>query len=175
MFVGSERRLDVGFSAAQARLANLAHRGLLGRASENAQKWGADQAPVGALGAPGRSRLVKVQFRHLMTHEDSAVWALRWEVTGKAGALFPILDADIMLTRAGEQATVLMVSGAYRPPLGNLGAGVDRAIMHDVAEATIRALTRQIGAVIVNPATSLEAAPTGMLPKTSSWPEADTA
>ncbi len=172
MFVGSEIRLDVGFSAAQARLANLAHRGLLGRASENAQKWGADQAQVGAL---GMSRLVKVQFRHLVTQEDSAVWALRWEVTGKAGALFPILDADIVLTRAGEHATVLTVSGAYRPPLGDLGAGVDRAIMHLVAEATIQALTRQIGAVIVNPAASLKAAPTGMLPKTSPWPEADTA
>ena len=76
------------------------------------------------------SRLVKVQFRHLVTHEDSAVWALRWEATGTTGAVLPILDADITLTRAGEQATVLTVSGAYRPPLGNLGAGVDRAIMH---------------------------------------------
>ena len=49
------------------------------------------------------SRLVKVQFRHLVTHEDSAVWALRWEVTGKTGALFPVLDADITLTRAGNR------------------------------------------------------------------------
>ncbi len=175
MFIGAEIRLDVGFSAAQARLANLAHGGLLSRASENAQKWGADQAQVGPLGAPGMSRLVRVQFRHLVTHEDSAVWALRWEATGKTGALFPVLDADITLTRAGDQAAVLTVSGAYRPPLGNLGAGVDRAIMHLVAEATIRALTRQIGTAIVNPAASLEAAPTGMLPKTSSWPEVNTA
>ena len=43
MFIGAEIRLDVGFSAAQARLANLAHGGLLSRASENAQKWGADR------------------------------------------------------------------------------------------------------------------------------------
>ena len=171
MFIGAEIRLDVGFSAAQARLANLAHGGLLSRASENAHEWGADQAELGPLGAPGRSRLVKVQFRHLVTHEDSALWALRWEVTGKTGALFPVLDADITLARAGEQAAVLTVSGAYRPPLGNLGAGVDRAIMHRIAEATIRAFTNHIGAAIAHPAAAPEAGHTRMLPEPPPWPE----
>ena len=175
MFIGAEIRLDVGFSAAEARLANLAHGGQLRRASESAHKWGADQAQVSPPAAAGMSRLVKVQVRHLVTHEDSAVWALRWEATGSKGALFPVLDADITLTRAGEQATVLAVSGAYRPPLGSLGAGLDRAIMHLVAEATIRAFTRQIGAAIVNPAAALETPHTGMLPGTLPWPEADTA
>ena len=172
MFIGAKIRMEVGFSAAQARLANLAHDGLLRRASENAHRWGADQAQVGPLGI---SKLVQVQVRHLVTHEDSAVWALRWEANGTTGGLFPVLDADIMLTQAGEQATVLAVSGAYRPPFGSLGAGLDRAIMHLVAEATIRAFTRQIGAVIVNPAASLEAAPIGMRQGISAWPEAETA
>ena len=103
MFIGAEIPLEVGFNAAQARLANLADHGLLRRASENAQKWGADQAQIGPGGIPGRSKLVNVQFRHLATHEDSAVWALRWEADGTAGALFPVLDADITLTRAGER------------------------------------------------------------------------
>lgn len=165
MFIGAEIRLEVGFSAAQARLANLAHGGLLYRASESVYAWGADQAQAGPLGPPGMSRLVRVQFRHLVAHEDSAIWALRWEVTGTKGALLPVLDADIALTRAGEKATVLAVSGAYRPPLGSLGAGLDRAIMHLVAEATIRAFTRQIGTAIVNPAASFKAAHAGMLPE----------
>jgi len=175
MFIGAEIPLEVGFNAAQARLANLAHRGLLRRASENAQKWGADQAQVGSRGALGVSKVVNVQFRHLVTREDSATWAMRWEADGTAGALFPVLDADITLTRAGEEATVLAVSGTYRPPLGSLGAGLDRAIMHLVAEATIRAFARQVGAVIVDPAASLEAAHNGMLPGTSPWPVTDTA
>ncbi len=175
MFIGAEIPLEVGFNAAQARLANLAHRGLLRRASENAHRWGADQAQVGPVGALALSKLVKVQFCHLVTHEDSAAWALRWEANGATDALFPVLDADITLTRTGEKATVLAVSGTYRPPLGSLGAGLDRAIMHRVAEATIRAFTRQLGAVIVNPAASLETAHTDMLPGTSPWPEAGTA
>ncbi len=175
MFIGTEVRLEVGFNAAQARLANLAHGGLLHRASESAYTWGAEAAQSGSLGPPGMSKLVKVQFRNLVTHEDSAVWALRWEATGAKGAVLPVLDADITLNRAGEEATVLAVSGAYRPPLGSLGASLDRAIMHLVAEATIRAFARQIGAAIVNPAASSEVAHTGMLPETSPWPEADTA
>jgi hypothetical protein len=175
MFIGAEIRLEVGFTAAQARLTNLAHGGRLRRASECAHNWGVDQARVGSLGTPGISRLVKVQFRHLASHEDSAVWALRWEANGSKGALFPVLDADITLTRAGEQATVLAVSGSYRPPLGSLGAGLDRAIMHLIAEATIRTFARQIGAAIANPASCLEAAYNGRLPETSRWPEADIA
>jgi len=171
MFIGAEIRLEVGFSTAQARLANLAHGGLLRRASESAHKWGADQAQIGPLDAPGVSRLVKVQVRHLATHEDSAVWALRWEVTGTTGALLPILDADITLTQAGEQATVLAVSGAYRPPLGGLGTGLDRAIMHRVAQATIRAFTHHIGVAIAHPAAAPEAGHTRMLPEPPPWPE----
>ena len=175
MFIGAEIPLQVGFNAAQARLANLACSGLLRRASENAHRWGADQAQVCPVGALGLSKLVTVQFRHLVTHEDSAAWALRWEANGATDALFPVLDADITLTRTGEEATVLAVCGTYRPPLGSLGAGLDRAIMHLVAEATIRVFARQIGAVIVDPAASLEAAHTRMLPGTSPWPETDTA
>ena len=178
MFIGTEVRLEVGFNAAQARLANLAHGGLLHRASESAYTWGAESAEaaqVGPLGPPGLPKLVKVQFRNLVSHEDSAVWALRWEATGTKGAVLPVLDADITLTRTGEEATVLAVSGSYRPPLGSLGAGLDRVIMHLIAEATIRAFARQVGGAIVTPAASSAVAHTGMLPETSPWPEASTA
>ncbi len=175
MFTGAETRLEIGFNAAQARLANLARDGLVRRASENAHSWGTDQAQAGARGAVGVAKLVTVQFRHLATREDSATWALRWEARGTTGNLFPVLDADITLTRAGEKTTVLAVSGSYRPPLGSLGAGLDRAFMHLVADATIRAFTGQIGADIVNPAVSLDAALIGMLSAASACPGAGTA
>jgi hypothetical protein len=176
VFIGTEMRLGVGFNAAQARLANLAHGGVMRHASDEAYgKWGADLARVGPLGtAPGVSRLVKVQFRDMVIHEDSAVWTLRWEAIGTTGALFPVLDADITLTPAGDHETVLVVRGAYRPPLGNVGATLNRPVMHRIAEATIRAFTRQIGDAIVNPAASPEARHAGMEPEISYRPEADT-
>ena len=167
MFVGAEVRLDVGFSAAQAKLANLTRGGLLRRASGSAyDEWQTGLARVGPWWTvPGMSRLVRVQFRDMVTHEDSAIWTLRWETIGAGGALFPVLDADITLSPADEDATTLAVSGAYRPPLGALGAGLDRAIMHRIAEATIRNFTNRIGSAIMHPATSPEAGLRAILPE----------
>ena len=107
-------------------------------------------------------------------HEDFAIEALRWEATGPGGALFPALDADIKLTPAGEDATMLTVAGIYRPPLGGLGAGLDRAIMHRVAQATIRAFTHHIGSAIAHPAAAPAAGHTPKLPEPAPLPEPGT-
>ena len=166
MFIDAEVRLDVGFNAAQARLANLARGGLLRHASDDAYR-GLETAlaRVGPLGpAPAVSRLVAVRLSDARIDEDSAAWALRWEATGPTGALFPALDADIKLTRVAPDVTSLVVLGTYRPPLGRLGAGLDRAIMRRVALATIQAFTRHLGAVIADPAARPGAVHTAMLP-----------
>ncbi len=171
MFIGAEVRLDVGFNAAQARLANLARGRLLRRACDDAYH----DLGVGPLGAaPGLSRLVAVRFTDMAVHEDFAIVAIRWEATGPGGALFPALDADLKLTPAGDQATMLAVSGAYRPPLGGLGAGLDRVLLHRVAQATIRAFTHQIGAAIAHPALSPEERSIRGRPEPYPWPEPGT-
>jgi hypothetical protein len=154
MFVSDEVLLDVGFTAAQARLANLTRGGSLVGASQAAYGDGiTGLARVGPLGSgPGLSRLVQVHFRDLLTREDSAVLTLRWETIGPGGGLFPTLDADITLTPAGEQATLLTLAGAYRPPLGAVGVGLDRAILHRVATATTRTFMNRIADAIAHPA-----------------------
>jgi len=154
VFISNEVLLDVSFAAAQARLANLARGGSLLSASQVAYDDGiTGLARVGPLGSgPGISRLVRVHFRDLVTREGSAVLTLRWEATGPGGGLFPALDADITLTPAGEQATVLKLAGAYRPPLGAAGAGLDRAILRRVATATTRSFMNRVEATITHPA-----------------------
>jgi hypothetical protein len=176
VFIGAEVRLDVGFNAAQARLANLARGGLLRRACDDTyHDLGDGLARVGPLGAaPGLSRLVAVRSTDMAVHEDFAVVAVRWEATGPGGALFPALDADLKLTPAGDQATMLAVSGAYRPPLGGLGTGLDRVLLHRVAQATIRAFTQQIGAAIAHPALSPEEWLLRGRPEPYPWPEPGT-
>ena len=173
VFIGAEIQLGLGFNAAQARLANLARGGLLRHASDDAYRdLGSDLARVGPLGsAPGMSKLVVVRFSDMAVHEDFAVGAMRWEAAGPGGALFPALDADIKLTRVGDDATVLAVSGVYRPPLGGLGAGLDRVVMRRVAQVTIRTFTHRIGAAITDPAVSPGTADSGLLPDFSPWPE----
>jgi hypothetical protein len=64
---------------------------------------------------------------------------------------------------------VLAVSGVYHPPLGGLGAGLDRVVMRRAAQATIRTFTHRIGAALTNPAISPDTADTGLLPYSPPW------
>lgn len=153
MFVAAEVLAELSFPAAEARLACLARAGLLTRASEGAYGEGlTGLARIGPLGAaPGIPKLVKVHFVEMVTRGEHAVLALRWEATGPGGTLFPALDADISLTPAGPQSTWLSLAGVYRPPLSALGAGPDKAIFHEVADATVRSLLAQVADALVCP------------------------
>ena len=82
--------------------------------------------------------------RELAWIDQSVGLAIRWEATGSGGGLFPVLDADLTMAPDGERATIVTLAGAYRPPLGAMGAALDRAILHRVASATIRAVLTQV-------------------------------
>ena len=58
--------------------------------------------------------------------------------------LFPVLVGRLELVPVEKKVTRLTVSGMYEPPLGRLGALIDDAIMHSVAEATVREVTEAI-------------------------------
>ena len=142
MFVGDEVRLDVSFAVARERLARLSESGALFGPSEDAYRG---LARVGVLGV---SKLVRVQFRELSWTDGSAGLAMRWEATGAGNGLFPVLDADLRLAPAGDHCAVLTMAGSYRPPLGSLGAALDRAVLHRVADATIRRFVARVAAQI---------------------------
>ena len=146
MFVSQQLVVQVSFEAARARLVNLADHGRLRRASEDAYESGIDHLiRVGPLGAkPGASKLVRVSFLDPVYRADAMTMGLRWEATGLTGGLFPVLDADLSVRQGDESTTRLELTGSYRPPLGGLGAGLDRAILGKVAVATIRALLGDI-------------------------------
>jgi hypothetical protein len=148
VFVGDKVQLDVSFAVARERLMQLTGSRLLLSASEDAYDLGT--ACFTPVGIPGLSKLVRIQARDLASTEGSVGLAIRWEATGPGGGLFPVLDADIRLTRAGERATVLAMSGVYRPPLGALGQALDRAILHRVADVTIRDFVAQVAARIAD-------------------------
>jgi hypothetical protein len=156
MFVADEIMLDIGFPAAQARLVNLTRRDGLSGASRAAYE---DELSAGIRVGPfgdaaGVSKLVRVRFLDPVCRGDVMTLALRWEATGVTGALFPVLDADITLTPAGQQATRLALAGSYRAPLGGLGAGLDKAILNRVATATIGALLRNVADSLASPSTA---------------------
>jgi hypothetical protein len=158
MFVADEVLVDVSFAAARTGLAKLAKGSLLRSTSQAA--YDAEITGLARVGPAGFTRLVSVQVRELASRRDRAGLAIRWEATGPGGSLFPVLDADLRLSPAGENSTLLTLEGAYRPPFGALGAALDRAILHRVAAATVRRFIKQVAAGITSQA-SAGAAATG--------------
>jgi hypothetical protein len=146
MFVGDEVGLDVSFDAARARLAELAEGTWLRGISEDA--YGLGVTGLSRVGALGLSRDVRVHVRKLAERDGSAGLAIRWEVSGPGGGLFPVLDADIMVHPAGEGSTLLTLAGAYRPPLGAFGQALDRTVLHRVAAGTVRNFLSRLTAEI---------------------------
>jgi hypothetical protein len=159
MFVAHKLELGVGFRAAQARLVKLACGEDLCDASRDAYdgelaRMVTRLGPFGDLG--GVSKLVRVRFLDPVYRDDAMRLALRWEITGMTGRLFPVLDADITLTPNGEHATRLAMAGSYRPPLGRVGAALDRMILNQVATGTTRALMQRLADALANPGPSAE-------------------
>jgi hypothetical protein len=151
MFVGAETVVNAPFTEARPGLVAVADGGWLENASGDAYgEWGAGLARVGPLGSVrAMSRLVDVRFSELSARAMSATLILRWEAAGPGGGLFPVLDADLTIAPYGESASLLALAGAYRPPLGAVGATLDRVVLRRVANATIQGFVNQIGDAIV--------------------------
>jgi hypothetical protein len=140
MFAAHQLELPIGFAAARDKLASLAEDGGLRGASQRSY-----DGAVGHLLRVGPvSKLVRISFLAPVYSDDAMSLGLRWEATGVTGGLFPVLDANITATRVSEQTTRLALVGSYRPPLGALGATLDKAILNQVGAATMRALLEDV-------------------------------
>jgi hypothetical protein len=58
--------------------------------------------------------------------------------------LFPVMEGKVELAPVDGRITRLTVSGMYEAPLGRVGKEIDDAVMHRVAEATVRELAESI-------------------------------
>jgi hypothetical protein len=170
MFLADQVIVHADLDAARAGLARLAASGALSGSAQDA--YGGTTAGIAAqVGVAGISRLVRVQACELPSSPDSAGLAIRWEAAGSGSGVFPVLDADLRLSPAGEQLTLLTLTGSYRPPFGRAGAAVDRAVMHRAATATVRnflasmaaVLTRQVTESSPSSSNSAPACPSGLI------------
>jgi hypothetical protein len=149
VFVCGQVRAAVSFAVARTRLADLARGdGLLAAASE---AYG--QGVTGLADDPpdplrGTSRLAEVPFGELVAYRERAHMALRWQAIAADGTLFPVLDADLALAPAGEDATMLDLAGVYRPPPGTQDETLDPAGLQRAATATTRAFLDRLAAAI---------------------------
>jgi hypothetical protein len=153
VFVGDGLTVSIAYPAARERLGALAGDGRLLGASGQAYAEGLVAiARVGPFGdVLGASKLVEVRMLDLVPRNEGVALPLRWEATGLMGRLFPVLDADLVLTPGDDQSSQLTLTGAYRPPLGRLGARLDRAVLHHAATATIRSLLKHTAELLAEP------------------------
>lgn len=94
------------------------------------------------------AKTVNLQVGSAIRQNDEVVVPLRWEATGVPG-LFPAMEADLVLASVGPRITQITFRGSYKPPLGGLGEAIDRALLHRVAEATVKHFVDRVGAAVV--------------------------
>ncbi|HUZ40671.1 MAG TPA: hypothetical protein VMU68_04680 [Acidimicrobiales bacterium] len=85
------------------------------------------------------------------THErgEALVVPLVWKATGLTG-MFPVLNGDLELAPLGSHRCRLTLAASYLPPFGDVGRALDRALLHRVAQSTVRSFLARV-------ATNLEA------------------
>lgn len=144
VFVRAQTTVDVPFRVAATRLDEaVADGGLVTvsqRAADDGLTYLARVRPAG-LGRFGKEVRVRLLPAHWVG--GHVVVGLRWEPTGPTASLFPSLDADLTL-HPDEAGSVVGIVGCYRPPLGALGARVDRALLSRAAHATLQSLTEEV-------------------------------
>jgi hypothetical protein len=166
MFAGHEVTIEAPFEVAAARLVNLLRRNALRDVCEGAYEGGLAAVRVGPFGCkPGLSKLVRVSFAEPARRGVTITVPLRWEATGAAGEMFPVLDADLIMAHYGDDQTLLALTGSYRPPFGRVGAALDRAILHRLAAATIRSLLEGLSDAITQPALEYQCAQRPPVPR----------
>jgi len=111
---------------------------------------GDNEAAVGlrVAGVSVRKRVI-VELGEPETKGEWTNVPISWKATFPE-QLFPVLVGRVELVPVEKNVTRLTVSGMYEPPLGRLGALIDDAIMHSVAEATVREVTESIALQFAN-------------------------
>jgi hypothetical protein len=138
MFVRYYLELPIAFSEVEETLLHEPQEWIPGLAEDAEARGEILRAEVG-FGPPGRrlEKQVEIELGQPFRLASKTVLPMMWRATS-AHALFPSLEADLEVAPMGANRTQLSVSARYRPPLGAVGKVVDRALLHRVAEATIK-------------------------------------
>lgn len=92
-------------------------------------------------------REVRAQLGACRPRGEGFVLWLRWEET-EHPALFPVLDGDLEVAPVGDGQTRITLSASYVPPLGLVGRGLDRALLHRLAQSTVRSFLTRVRAAL---------------------------
>ena len=156
MFVQCTRVVPVPLPVAQHRLRKYLNlSGDLGGDAVAAIREGQNQldAGVGWL-----HKQVLVQSLRPYADGDATVVPFRWVASGSLTSLLPIMDANVELRPEDSSSSRLTLKGTYRPPLGKVGAAIDRAVLHRVAQATADSFLSKVERGLVGPSAAADLA-----------------
>jgi hypothetical protein len=138
MFLRYYLDLPMPFERAERALIAIPGSGLGSLAEQTEDQAERLLAEVGFTVAERRiEREVAIAFREPRRLGSRTLVPMTWEATGPDG-LLPTLDGDLEVAPMGPNRTQLSISVMYTPPMGALGRALDRALLHRVAEATVK-------------------------------------
>jgi hypothetical protein len=142
MFIYYFVHLDLPFADAERCLVGVVS-GLDGMAVAAYREGEELRARIGLGEQPVIAKTVRLEVGHLVAQEGTTVLPIVWEATGTPG-LFPQMDADLVIAALGPGLTQLALRGSYKPPLGLIGRALDKALLHRVAEASVKGFVDRI-------------------------------
>jgi hypothetical protein len=86
---------------------------------------------------------VEIALGDPVGRSGSILIPMKWKATG-VGALFPVMNADLVVQPLGPGLVEVIFRGSYEPPLGGLGRLFDRALLHRLAEASAKLFLDQL-------------------------------
>ena len=89
---------------------------------------------------PGRwlpAKDVRLEIGETVALENLTIIPISWKAIG-GEMLFPIMQADLVVEPLGQELVKLTFRGSYEPPLGAVGRIIDRALLHRLAEESVK-------------------------------------
>ena len=120
----------------------------LGAWASEAYRDGEDiRARMAVSNAPLLAKEVSLNVGEPIRAHAHTTVPLMWDATGSPG-LFPRMLADLVVAPLGSTRAQLTFRGSYDPPLGPVGEMLDRALLHRVAEASVKAFMDRIASAL---------------------------
>ena len=103
---------------------------------------------IGPTWVGGRvTREVEVTLGPMRERGEARVIPIDWRASGLV-SMFPVLSGDLELASLGSNDCRLTLAASYHPPLGDLGRALDRALLHRVAQSTVRSFLARVATAL---------------------------